>query len=100
MATTTHIFRNGVWIDKASGLPVPPLDDETKIFAPMIVRDIPAYRSPIDGRIINTRSERRDDLRRHNCVEYEPSLSPTKGRIRNEKFAANRGLQVSEEFRK
>lgn len=95
-----HIYRNGQWFDKATGEALPPLDPDAPIFAPMIVADIPAYRSPVDGRIINSRAERRDDLKRHGCVEYEPSMSPTKGKIRNEKFAANRGLQVSEEFRK
>lgn len=46
------------------------------IAMPMIVSDIPEYRSPIDGRPITSRSHRREDLARNNCVPYEPSLKP------------------------
>jgi len=73
--------------------------DRGGIAMPTIIPDIPEYRSPIDGRPITSRSARREDLKRNNCVEYEPSLSPTKGRIRNKRFAAKHGLSVSEEFR-
>lgn len=78
------------------------LSDEDRakpVAMPMIISDIPEYRSPIDGRPITSRSSRRDDLKRNNCVEYEPSLSPTKGRYRNKAFCEKRGLQVSEDFR-
>lgn len=69
--------------------------------APTVISDIPEYASPIDGRMITSRSERRDDLKRNNCVEYEPSLGPTKGKakFKNPHFCKKRGLQVSEEFR-
>lgn len=70
-----------------------------QITMPHVISDIPEYASPIDGRMITTRSERRDDLKRNNCVEYEPSMSPTKGKFRNKKFCEKRGIQVSEEFR-
>lgn len=40
----------------------------------MIAVDIPAYQSPIDGRWINSRKQRTEDLKRNGCVEYEPSL--------------------------
>lgn len=69
------------------------------VACPTVISDIPEYRSPIDGRVIGSRSARRDDLKRNNCVEYEPSLSPTKGKLKNKAFCAKRGLQVSEEFR-
>ena len=36
---------------------------------PMVVRDIEPYASPIDGRMITSRSERREDLRKNGCVE-------------------------------
>ncbi|CAN7598520.1 hypothetical protein LJR234_004626 [Mesorhizobium amorphae] len=69
------------------------------ICAPAVMSDIPEYASPIDGKMITSRSQRRDDLKKNNCVEYEPSLSPTKGKFRNPDFCKKRGLQVSEEFR-
>ncbi|MCZ7488533.1 hypothetical protein [Rhizobium rhizogenes] len=95
-----YVSRNGQMVDKATGEPMLTLEQRAKpVPVPMIISDIPEYRSPIDGRVITSRSERRDDLKRNGCVEYEPSMSPTKGKIRNKAFAAKRGLQVSEEFR-
>ncbi|WP_313078341.1 hypothetical protein [Agrobacterium pusense] len=95
-----YVSRNGRMVDKATGAPMLSPEERAKpVPVPMIISDIPEYRSPIDGRVISTRSERRDDLKRNGCVEYEPSMSPTKGKIRNKTFAAKRGLQVSEEFR-
>lgn len=93
-----YVWRNGEFVDPATGNPMD-LPYAGQITMPMIVSDIPEYRSPIDGRLITSRSERRDDLKRNGCVEYEPSMSPTKGKYRNPKFCAKRGLQVSEEFR-
>lgn len=85
------------WLDKATGerMTVP----ERPLSVPMITPAMAEYISPIDGRAISTRHERREDLKRNNCVEYEPSLSPTKGKIRNKRFAEKRGLKVSEEYR-
>lgn len=94
------VLRDGRYVNKATGEPM--LTEEQRkapIPCPMVISDILEYASPIDGRMITSRSERRDDLKRNGCYEYEPSLSPTKGKIRNAKFAAKRGLQVSEEFR-
>lgn len=45
-----------------------------QISAPMFAVDIPAYQSPVTGRWINSRAERREDLKRTGCVEYEPSM--------------------------
>lgn len=58
------------------------------ICAPMIQPDIPGYTSPIDGRWIGSRTARRDDLRRHNCVEYEPSMKEESARRRAREDAA------------
>lgn len=88
--------RNGRFED-ADGNPMPkPFAGQ--ICAPMVMKPMPEYPSPIDGRPITSRQARKDDLARNGCVEYEPSLSPTKGRIKNRKFAAKHGLQVSEEY--
>ena len=93
-----YVFRDGQFVDRRTGAPmVKPFAGQ--IVAPSVISDIPEYASPIDGRIIGSRSERRDDLKRNGCVEYEPSLSPTKGKFRNPDFCRKRGLQVSEEFR-
>lgn len=76
-----------------------PLPFEGEICTPTLIKDIPEYRSPIDGSLITSRSARREDMKKHGCVEYEPSLSPTQGKIKNKRFAAKHGLSVSEEFR-
>jgi len=54
-----------------------------QIVMPTVLSDIPEYSSPIDGRPITSRSARREDLKRNNCVEYEPSMKP-----QHPKFAA------------
>ena len=100
MRMPKFVLRNGQWVDKATGEPM--LTEEQRkapIALPNIIFDIPSYQSPIDGRWITTRSERRDDMARNNCVDYRDFKSPTGGKIRNEKFAKKRGLKVSEEFR-
>lgn len=42
--------------------------------APAVRPDIPAYESPATGRIITSRTERRDDLARSGCIEWEPGI--------------------------
>ncbi len=47
---------------------------EKQLSAPMVVTDLPGYQSPVDGRWIEGRKARREDLARNNCVPYEPSM--------------------------
>lgn len=97
---TTFVNRNGQWVDKATGEPM--LTEEQRkapIAVPNIIFDIPAYESPIDGRLITSRSERREDLKRNNCIDARDFPSATGGKIRSPKIAAKYGMQVSEEFR-
>ena len=49
-----------------------------------IIPDLPAYRSPIDGRAIDGRKQRREDLKRHGCVEYDPGMKQDTERRRQE----------------
>ena len=72
---------------------------ERVIVPPQIMKAMPEYRSPVDGRIINSRAERRDDLERNNCREWDAADSPTKGKFRNERFARKVGAKVAEEYR-
>lgn len=37
--------------------------------APMLIRDIGEYRSPLDGQMITSRSQHRDHMRTHDVVE-------------------------------
>lgn len=45
---------------------------------PMIMRDIEPYKNMIDGRMITSRSEHRELLKRHNCVEVGNDTSHMK----------------------
>lgn len=79
-----------------------PMITSTRPFVPstpMIMKGMPTYQSPVDGRSVNSRQERKDDLDRNNCVEWEPSLSPTKGKFKNKRFAEKHGQKVAEEYR-
>jgi hypothetical protein len=51
---------------------------------PMILRDIEPYQNMIDGKMISSRSEHRELLNRHNCIEIgnekmdsKPMVQPT-----------------------
>lgn len=91
-----YVWRDGAFRDAATGEPmsVP----SGPLARPMITPTMPEFTSPIDGRPIATRHDRREDMKRHGCVEAG-DRSPTGGKIRNKAFAAKRGLQVSEEYR-
>ncbi len=69
--------------------------------APMVIRDIEPYRSPIDGKEISSRSARREDLKKNDCVPWEPGMGTvfkrTPGEYKNPKFALKRGLPLREE---
>lgn len=93
MARESYIWRDGKLVEKRSGavLEAPP---GQPLACPRIMRDISEYRSPIDGRVIGSRSERREDLKRNNCIEWDRSASPTKGKavFKNERFARKHNL--------
>lgn len=83
------------WVDKHSGerMAIPEREPQ----CPQVISDTPGYQSPIDGKWIEGRRARRYDLEANNCVEYEPSLSPTKGKFKNKRFCEKHGLKVSED---
>lgn len=88
----TYVFRNGQFVDKRTGEPMP--RREGVIAAPRIIRDIPEYRSPIDGKMITSRSHRREDLARNGCVEWEPGIGQ-KAALKNERIAKKYGVSLS-----
>lgn len=73
-----------------------PMLSETERAAPValpsIMRDIPAYRSPVTGQMVDGRSARRDDLARSNCREVDPSEIRQPG-FQNEKFMRKHGFR-------
>jgi hypothetical protein len=58
-----------------------------------IIRDIEPYLSPIDGRPIMSRRERKEDLKRSGCVEWEPTFPGKPQGLINERFVKKHGLQ-------
>lgn len=91
------VWRNGAFRDRATGEPM--AIPTGPLCVPMLTPVMGEYTSPIDGRPISTRHDRREDLKRNNCVEAGDMPSPTGGKIRNKAFAAKRGLTVSEDYR-
>jgi hypothetical protein len=88
----TYIFRNGQFVSKQTGEPMA-LDRNAAICAPRVISDIPEYRSPIDGKMITSRSHRRDDLARNGCIEWEPGIGK-KAEFTNKKFAKKFGVSL------
>lgn len=97
MSAQRYWYRNGDVRD-ADGMPMLGHNEMAhspeQIRAPMVMRDIQDYQSPIDDRWITSRSWRREDLRRNDCVESDP---PKRKRgIVNEAFAKRRSMRVCE----
>lgn len=83
---TRYVYRDGEFRDPATNEPME-IPQRTGVVMPMVRSDIQPYKSPIDGRLITSRSERREDLTRNGCVPYEPIGKTPKG-LTNPKFAA------------
>lgn len=87
-----YVWKNGGFYNPATGeaMAVPA---RRGVCAPAVVGDTPAYRSPITGQMIDGRSARREDLKRHDCVEAGDMPLRNGGKARNEKFARKHGLR-------
>jgi len=46
--------------------------------------DYDTYLSPVTGKPVTGRAQRRDDMKRHGCVDYEPSMKQVQLRKQNE----------------
>lgn len=86
-----YVFRDGAFRDPATGEPMP-IPERDGVCVPMVIPDIEPYQSPIDGRVITGRAAKRDDLRRHDCVDARDLPSATGGKLKNRRFAERRGL--------
>lgn len=84
-----------VW-DKARRTWVPAADrGVSRPSFPMVMADIPEYRSPLGTGTITSRSHRREDLKRGNCREVDPS--EFKPKYINPRFARKHGLPFDRE---
>lgn len=48
-----------------------PIESRQASVAPTVWNDLPAYESPIDGRVVDGRRQRREDLKRSGSRPYE-----------------------------
>jgi len=59
------------WDKETGALIEVPWDSVQQSLSAAVWDDLPAYTSPIDGRLIDGRRQRREDLKRHGCRPYE-----------------------------
>ena len=90
---TVYVLRDGRMVDKATGEPMNQGPHEGPFPCPRIVPDIAPYQSPVDGRYIGGRRDKRADLDRHNCIDAdELPKREGYGRFKSKKFAAKHGV--------
>lgn len=87
-----YVYRDGDFRDPVTGeaMPIPERDG---ICVPAFIPDIQPYLSPVDGKYVSGRAARRDDLKKHNCVEAPPFKRKGEQRLRNERFIKKHGLE-------
>lgn len=78
-----YVWRDGHWVERSSGERLIAEGHQWQPVAPMaVIGDIPAYQSPVTGETISGRAAKRDDLKRHGCVDARELPSPTGGKVR------------------
>ena len=94
---TTYVWckETNHWVDKKTRERMHVPDRGGEISVPMVVSDIPEYRSPVDGKLISSRSTRREDMKKNDCVPWEP-ISNRPGGIANVRIAQHYGPKVNE----
>lgn len=77
---TVYVWHDGGWHDKRTGQP---MDAPEGIFRPAVLSDV-TYKSPLSGKVITSRSQRREEMKVHNVREVDPSeWRPTYNRREN-----------------
>jgi hypothetical protein len=64
-----YVFRDGRFVERKTGEPMRAPD---RIASPYVLSDV-AYRSPLSGREITSRSQRREEMKVHEVREVDPS---------------------------
>lgn len=88
-----RVASDGSLIDKETGEMF--IRDPKIIACPAaVISDIQPYRSPITGEVIGGRAAKRDDLKRHDCIdanEVNTSFGKRRG-VKSDKWANRLGL--------
>lgn len=87
----TYVWSDKGFVDKRSGEAMTIPDRNGEICVPQVMRDIDEYLSPCGTGLITSRSSRREDLKRNNCVEAPPRK---RRGFKNPRFAAKHGLPL------
>ena len=66
---TRYVWREDGFYDRTTG---ERMDAPERIARPFVVKDV-NYKSPLSGREITSRSERREEMKRHNVREVDPT---------------------------
>lgn len=68
MARARYVFRNGEFVERSTGEPMAAPD---RIASPYVVSDV-TYKSPLSGKEITSRSQRREEMKAHGVREMDP----------------------------
>lgn len=64
-----YVFRDGQFVERKTGEPMAAPD---RIASPFVLSDV-AYKSPLSGQQITSRSQRREEMKIHGVREVDPS---------------------------
>jgi len=64
-----YVFRDGQFIERKTGEPMAAPD---RIASPMLMADV-HYKSPLSGKEVTSRSQRREEMKIHGVREVDPS---------------------------
>lgn len=94
MACYVYCKERGEMVDKDSGLPMLSQEERAReLQVPRVFGDYPAYQSPVTGDWIEGKAARKEDLRKHGCVDPLDAGPRKKPTFKNERFAKKYGVE-------
>ena len=93
MPTYVYDKEHGCMVDKATGMPMLNQFERARpLQTPRVQADGEPYVSPVSGEVISGNKDRRDDLKKHGCIDAR-ELRPERKKFKNRRFIEKRGLQ-------
>lgn len=87
----TYVMKQGLLVDKHTGERMP-LPADWKPATPRILPDMEPFVSPVSGELIGGRAQRREDMKRHDCIDGRDI--PRRPYVLSEKYAKITGLPL------
>lgn len=81
--------------DRQTGELIPASQYRSEVRTHFVKGDVEGYQCPITGTWVDGRKQHRNNLARHDCVEYDPELK--KDQIRNERESIRRHERTVDE---